>query len=163
MPRVEGGDRHALPIAELGHRHARCREPLQPSLPCRGSVGRAMSRLLRNGLKSVNPRGYQGGQEWLWWALTYVVRFRPWRKRRDMQAARPCTVRGVLRTGKRLSVRSAPSELLSEPRCRTDCSRRRRLLWIGIEVDPHFIPYGYSMPLMVSKLDRQASSQPLPR
>jgi hypothetical protein len=36
----------------------------------RGSVGRAMSRLLENGLKSVNPRGYQGGQEWLWWALT---------------------------------------------------------------------------------------------
>ena len=36
----------------------------------RGSVGRAMSRLLENGLKSVNPRGYQGGQGWLWWALT---------------------------------------------------------------------------------------------
>ena len=36
----------------------------------RGSIGRAMSRLLENGLKSVNPRGYQGGQEWLWWALT---------------------------------------------------------------------------------------------
>lgn len=36
----------------------------------RGSVGRAMSRSLENGLKSVNPRGYQGGQEWLWWALT---------------------------------------------------------------------------------------------
>ena len=29
-----------------------------------------MSRLLENGLKSVNPRGYQGGQGWLWWALT---------------------------------------------------------------------------------------------
>jgi hypothetical protein len=29
-----------------------------------------MSRLLENGLKNVNPRGYQGGQEWLWWALT---------------------------------------------------------------------------------------------
>jgi len=36
----------------------------------RGSAGRAMSRLLENGLKSVNPRGYQGGQGWLWWALT---------------------------------------------------------------------------------------------
>ena len=35
-----------------------------------GSVGRAMSRSLKNGLKSVNPRGYQGGQEWLWWTLT---------------------------------------------------------------------------------------------
>ena len=30
-----------------------------------------MSRFLENGLKSVNPRGYQGGQEWLWWALTH--------------------------------------------------------------------------------------------
>jgi hypothetical protein len=30
-----------------------------------------MSRLLENGLKSVNPRGYQGGQGWLWWALTH--------------------------------------------------------------------------------------------
>ena len=29
-----------------------------------------MSRLLENGLKSVNPRGYQGSQGWLWWALT---------------------------------------------------------------------------------------------
>jgi hypothetical protein len=29
-----------------------------------------MSRLLENWLKSVNPRGYQGGQGWLWWALT---------------------------------------------------------------------------------------------
>ena len=33
-------------------------------------MGRAMSRLPENGLKSNNPRGYQGGQEWLWWALT---------------------------------------------------------------------------------------------
>jgi hypothetical protein len=29
-----------------------------------------MSRSLVNGLRSVNPRGYQGGQGWLWWALT---------------------------------------------------------------------------------------------
>jgi hypothetical protein len=36
----------------------------------RGSVGRAPSRLLENGMKSVSPRGYQGGQEWLWWAHT---------------------------------------------------------------------------------------------
>ena len=34
-----------------------------------------MSRLLENGLKSVNPRGYQGGQEWLWWALTGEDRY----------------------------------------------------------------------------------------
>jgi len=32
-----------------------------------------MSRLLENGLKSVNSRSYQGGQGWLWWALTAVV------------------------------------------------------------------------------------------
>jgi len=31
-----------------------------------------MSCLLEIGLKSVNPRGYQGGQGWLWWALTGV-------------------------------------------------------------------------------------------
>jgi len=31
-----------------------------------------MNRLLENGLKSVNPRGYQGGQGWLWWALTLL-------------------------------------------------------------------------------------------
>jgi len=29
-----------------------------------------MSRLIEIGLKSVNPRGYQGSQGWLWWALT---------------------------------------------------------------------------------------------
>jgi len=34
-----------------------------------------MSRLLENGLKSVNQRGYQGGQEWLWWALTLLGPF----------------------------------------------------------------------------------------
>jgi hypothetical protein len=33
-----------------------------------------MSRLLENGLKSVNPRGYQGGQGWLWWALTSAIK-----------------------------------------------------------------------------------------
>jgi hypothetical protein len=30
-----------------------------------GSGGRAMSRLLENGLKSINSRGYQRGQGWL--------------------------------------------------------------------------------------------------
>jgi hypothetical protein len=31
-----------------------------------------MSRLIENGCKSVNPRGYQGSQGWLWWAFTLV-------------------------------------------------------------------------------------------
>ena len=29
-----------------------------------------MKSLLKNGLNKVNPCGYPGGQEWLWWAHT---------------------------------------------------------------------------------------------
>jgi len=34
-----------------------------------------MSCLLVNGLKSVTPRGYQGSQGWLWWALNCSMLF----------------------------------------------------------------------------------------
>ncbi len=48
---MEGHDRHALPIAELRHRHALCRELVQPSLPCQG-----LPRVCRSSDKYIRPR-----------------------------------------------------------------------------------------------------------
>ena len=41
-------------------------EPAEDQMPVSLCGDTISSRLLKNGWKSVNPRGYRGGQEWLW-------------------------------------------------------------------------------------------------
>ena len=59
----------AIVVPDAANRCSRCCH----AADFRGSAGRAMSCLLQNGLKRVNSRGYQGGQGWLWWALTNLA------------------------------------------------------------------------------------------
>ena len=56
-----------------------------------------MSCLLENGLKSVNPRGYQGSQGWLWWALTETVPARAGEERVRIDSTQLAMILGGVR------------------------------------------------------------------